>query len=368
MDTSIPVIVLTGFLGAGKTTLLNRLLADPAMANAAVIINEFGDVPLDHLLVESSKDGIIALSSGCICCSLRGDLADTLERLLLRMEGGADPSLTAIVIETSGLADPVPVMQTVIGHPALRRHLSLRLVATMIDSVNGLATLADHRVAQIQVAVADRLFVSKTDLTAGVVPTALARRIKSLNPRTTAATEPENFVAALLEIAAPAGSAQSRSLIMNPVCHDGGPEHAPGGESTLPPVHPASISTFTLRRPEAIDRVALDAFLDLLASVHGPALLRVKGLVRVMEHPDQPLLVHGVQRVFHPPRLLAGWPDGDTMSRIIFITKGLEEGLIKRLFAGFLGIPDIDTPDRAALIDNPLAIAGFSPHQGKGRR
>ncbi|MDP3525286.1 MAG: GTP-binding protein, partial [Hoeflea sp.] len=176
----VPVSILTGFLGAGKTTLLNRLIRDPWLSDAALIINEFGDIGIDHLLVESSGDGVIELSDGCLCCTVRGELVDTLADLMDRMQSGRIRPFSRVVIETTGLADPVPVMQSVIGHPALGQSYRLEGLVTVVDAVNGLSTLADHEEARRQVAVADTLVLSKT----GLQPPSdeLRARLNDLNP------------------------------------------------------------------------------------------------------------------------------------------------------------------------------------------
>ena len=172
----IPVSVLTGFLGSGKTTLLNRLLKDPALKDTAVIINEFGDVGIDHLLVEQSSDGIIELSDGCLCCTVRGELVDTLSDLIDRLQTGRIKALSRIVIETTGLADPAPVLASIMGHPALAQALRLDGVITAVDAVNGAATLDNHMEAVKQAAVADRIVLTKTDLAAGAANEAGSRR------------------------------------------------------------------------------------------------------------------------------------------------------------------------------------------------
>jgi G3E family GTPase len=187
----VPVSILTGFLGAGKTTLLNRLIGDPWLADAALIINEFGDVGIDHLLVESSSDGVIELSDGCLCCTVRGELVDTLSDLMDRMQTGRIRPFSRVVIETTGLADPVPVMQSVIGHPTLGQSYRLEGLVTVVDAVNGLSTLAEHEEARRQVAVADTIVLSKMALAGNLDE--LRSQLKTLNPlaRVISAEQPD---------------------------------------------------------------------------------------------------------------------------------------------------------------------------------
>ena len=358
LDKPITVSIITGFLGAGKTTLLNRLLVSPDMANAAVIINEFGDVSLDHLLVESGDDDIIELSSGCLCCTIRGELIETLERLLDRPDADR---LTSIVIETTGLADPVPVMQAVMAHPALSQRLCLGSVVTLVDAVNGVATLEHYEEARKQVAVADQLLISKLDLSADI--TALKSAISQLNPNLV----PRNVVdvsdadliqqlnTGLFEMSEKGETIQAWFGGGSHDHHHHDHHHAHDQNR-----HGESIRSFSLVREKAIEHEALRAFLDLLAAQHGPKLLRVKGLIHVAEHSEQPVLIHGVQSIFHPPRVLDNWPDNERVTKIVFIADGLDESFIQRLFDGFSGTPQVDQADSAAMVDNPLAISGFS--------
>lgn len=348
----VPVLIITGFLGAGKTTLLNQLLKDPAMANAAVIINEFGDISLDHLLVESSDDSIIELSSGCICCTIRGELVETLERLFERQEQSDREPLKAIVIETTGLADPVPVMKAVMAHPSLNNQLHLAGVVTVVDAVNGHKTLGAHDVALSQLAVADQIFVAKCDLTGGVIPDELMSHIVTHNQTALVVHEFDALFDGLFDGCVSAFAQRiSQTISTKPHDHAHHNSHHVG--------HTAGIESFTICRSHPIEKAALEAFIDLLSSAHGSALLRMKGLVQVSEHPEQPVLLHGVQNIFHPPQVLEKWPDDNHQSRLIFITNGLDEDFVKRLYDGFCGVPQIDMADKDVLIDNPLSITGF---------
>jgi len=352
-DKPLPVSIITGFLGAGKTTLLNRLLAAPEMANAAVIINEFGDVALDHLLVERGDDDVIELSSGCLCCTIRGELVATLERLLDRADVDR---LTTIVIETTGLADPVPVMQAVIAHPILSQRLVLGSVLTVVDAVNGVTTLKEYDEARKQVAVADQLLISKMDIARNIDDLSAALTTYNLNVRPHAVLDISNaelieqLTTGFFELSEKEAGVQHWFSEKNDHHHGHQHDHNRHGES---------IRSFSLVREKPIEQMALQAFLDLLASHHGPKLLRLKGLVHVLEYPEQPVVIHGVQTVFHPPKKLDAWPDDDRRTKIVFIVDGLSEEFVLRLFDGFSGTPQIDQADHAAMSDNPLAISGF---------
>ncbi|MBX5001841.1 CobW family GTP-binding protein [Rhizobium lentis] len=378
LNNRIPVTILTGFLGAGKSTLLNRILKDPVMKDAAVIINEFGDVGIDHLLVESSGDSIIELSDGCLCCTVRGELVDTLANLMDAVQTGRVKPVKRVVIETTGLADPAPVMQAIMGNTVIATNFELDGVVTVVDAVNGLQTLDNHEEARKQAAVADRLIVSKTSMADATAE--LEQRLRALNPR-----------AALMD--ADSIKAGSAAVLVNGLydpatkiadvgrwlrdedgheAHhhhgDHGHDHDHVGHEHHDHYqhardvnrHDASIRSFSIIEEKPIDPMALEMFIDLLRSAHGDKLLRMKAIVSVSDRPERPLVLHGVQNIFHPPVRLPAWPDpDDRRTRMVLITKDLPESFVKDLFDAFLGKPRIDTPDRTALADNPLAIPGM---------
>lgn len=378
-NARISVSILTGFLGAGKSTLLNRLLKDPAMKDAAVIINEFGEVGIDHLLVEASNDAVVELSDGCLCCTVRGELVDTLAELIDGMQTGKIKPLSRVVIETTGLADPAPVMQSVMGHPAIAQHFDLDGVVTVVDAVNGLSTIDRYPEAYKQVAVADRLILTKKTLADATVISELTERLRALNPRApiTDGDAPDAGSAAMLVngLYDPAGKiADVDRWLKDEMAaaddhhhhdhdHHGHHHHSHGhGHHHHHDVnrHGTSIRSYSILHDEPIDPMAINMFVDLLRSTHGEKLLRMKAIVALTDRPDRPLVLHGVQSIFHPPVRLPAWPEGsDRKTRLVLITRDLSESYVRDLFGAFIGKISIDRPDRAAMMDNPLSIPGF---------
>jgi len=362
----IPLNVVTGFLGSGKTSLLNRLLKDPALAQSAILVNEYGEIGLDHLLVDYVEGGVLMLASGCLCCTTRGDLVDALEKLLRDLDNSRI-SFRRVIVETTGLADPAPVLHTVMAHRYLVMRYRLDGVISVVDAVNGMATLDRHPESVKQAAVADRIALTKTDLidlAAGLDAKAqLIARLRDLNP-----------AAPILDVAAGQATAErlldcglydpARKIpdVKRWLAEEAYAESAAHPHEDHHHGHDAGrhdgIESFAIASDAAIPLATFEMFLDLVRSMHGPNLLRVKGIVKLAERPDEPVVVHGVQHLFHPPATLPAWPDDDRRTRIVFITKDMDPRSIRDLFAAFLGAASVDRPDRAALTDNPLMPFG----------
>jgi G3E family GTPase len=330
MAEATPVTVLTGFLGAGKTTLLNHLLRQPELARAAVLVNEFGDVGLDHLLVEKLSDTTVLLNSGCLCCTVRGDLARVLRELLPRARRD---EISRIVIETTGLADPVPILATLMRDPVAVSAYRLDGIVTVVDAVNGIVHLDTQPEAVRQVAVADRIVISKSDLGD---PLEVRARVGRLNPGVPVAECAHGVIdagfvlhAGLFDLAAKSPDVRGW---LDEAAFDAGHEQ----HHHDPNRHNAGISAFCVTLEQPIEWAAMAMWLDVLVATKGDHLLRIKGILNVKGH-DRPVAVHVVRHLIHPPVKLRSWPDGDPRtSRLVFITRDVPRGVIEDGLRAFL--------------------------------
>jgi len=312
-----PVTLLTGFLGSGKTTLLRRLLADPSLGDTAVIINELGEVGIDHLLVERLDDQMVLLNSGCLCCTVRGELAAAMRDLYSRRERGVLPPFRRLVIESTGLADPFPVLSTLKGDPVLRHHFRAAGVVTTVDAVNGLSQLDRHIESVRQAAIADVIVLTKTDLAEAATAARLVARLGAMNPSAPlvrAAEEPLDADALLRA----GGSGWPRAI----------------AEPTIAAAAHGSVRAFSILVDEPLDWTAFGVWLTMLLNRHGAKILRVKGIL-ALRGEERPVAVHGVQHLVHAPTHLSHWPDNDRRSRLVFIVEGIEPDLIRRSFQIF---------------------------------
>ena len=325
MTGATPINLLTGFLGSGKTTLLQRLLTDPAMASAAVLINEFGEVGLDHHLLDRIDDNVVLMKSGCICCTVRGEIADALLGLHSQRARGEIPWFDRVVIETTGLADPFPVLSTIQSHPVLRSHFSIANVVTTVDAVNGQKQLADRLEAVRQIGAADVVVITKTDLADEARTADLRAALARLNPT------------ARQVIAADAASGDfiaSSTALRTEGWEDHGAHDHDHHHHHHHDTADAKIRSFAITVDGPVDWTAFGVWLTMLLNRHGDRIFRVKGILNVAGE-DRPVAVHGVQRLVHAPVHMSGWPDASRQSRVVFIVDDLDPARIEASFHVF---------------------------------
>ena len=364
MNIPVPMVVLTGFLGSGKTTLLKSVLKDPSMAGTAIIVNEFGDIGLDDALIEAAEEETVLLPSGCVCCAVRDDLVQALKRLFEQAQSGAIPELTRIVLETSGLADPAPIAHTLMSDDDLFRLYALDGIITTVDAELIETQLEEHFEPAKQIALADRILITKTDRVDDDRVTAVKSLVRTLNP--SAEITPVDHgqanaplftgLAAFEPVAAKHHAegwlgladvtAGSQTSCHDPDCNDPHHHHHDHDHHGTGQAHHHThgIHAFAVIYDEPIDGMKLSFAIELLRQHHGNALLRVKGIANVTSEP-LPFVIHGVQHIFYPPTTLEAWPSDDRRSRFVFITKDLSEDKVRTLLDGLLAPPQLsDAP------------------------
>ena len=321
---SIALNVITGFLGSGKTTLLNRLLQGESMGDTALLINEFGDVGIDHLLVEEVAPDTVLLPSGCICCSIRGELKDALLGLLARRNRGEIPAFRRVILETTGLADPAPILATLNNDPQLRGRFHIGLVVTLVDASHAQLQERIHPEWLAQVAAADRLLLSKTDCTEPALVARLRERLQVLNPGAPMLDSHAVHSGEQLLLGEGVRSAQPEVEVARWQLQRVQPVTAQHGA--------AQVCCLEFEQP--LDWVGFGVWLSMLLRCHGERILRVKGLLNVNAS-QAPIVIHGVQHCLHAPVHLARWPGSDRHSRLVFILRGLDPAQLRRSFEVF---------------------------------
>jgi G3E family GTPase len=332
-----PVFVLTGYLGSGKTTLLRSLLAHPGMADTAVIINEFGEIGLDHFLVREVTEEVVLLGSGCVCCTVRDDLASTLNELATMRSTAAIPAFARVVVETTGLADPAPIIQTLMGNSLLSEHYRLAGLVATVDAVFGGRQLDAGMETVKQTALADQLVLTKTDLAEAAARDALRRRIGRLNPQAPLIESAEGRFPAPGELFGLRHDEQTENGVSDWLRKQTYRAHAgsPAADSRMGR-HEQRIATFVVRIADPVDRGSFLEWLELLLASRGENILRMKGLVHFKGDPS-PWVVQGVQHMLHPLTPLREWPDADHGTRIVFITRDFTRTAVETSMKQILG-------------------------------
>ncbi|MFZ5779108.1 MAG: CobW family GTP-binding protein [Pseudomonadota bacterium] len=329
-SSRIPVSLITGFLGSGKTTLLNRVLGDRRMAGSLVLVNEFGEVGLDHLLVQSVAGDMILLQSGCVCCTIQGDLDRTLREIARRRANAEMPPFDRVLLETTGLADPAPILQLLLNHPMISHDYRLDSVIATVDALNGARQLDEHPEAVKQAAVADRLLISKTDIADAGTSARLRARLEDLNPGAPLYEVLQGDIDPALLFDAgpfdPTGKSDRVRAWLNAEAHDAH-DHVHDRSR-----HDDHITSFCLTFDAPLDWDRFNRWLMAVRASWGDRLLRVKGVLDIIGE-SRPLVVHGVHRTFHPPTLLASWPAGDRRSQLVFITRDLDRAAVEESWA-----------------------------------
>ncbi|MDC3090562.1 GTP-binding protein [Paracoccaceae bacterium] len=334
-----PVTVITGFLGSGKTTLLSALLKKEEMKNVAVIINEFGEVGLDHALVENSDENIVELQNGCICCTIQGDLQKTMLGLINKMTKGEISYFDKVIIETTGLADPVPVIHTLISSMDLQRIYTLDGVITVVDATNGEKTLDLQPEAVKQAALAERIIISKIDLVEKDKELSLETRLRTINPSIKIIKSSFGAVSIsdLINLGAYDPFSKGRDVKEWLAAESMESHHDHDDHHVNVNRHDENIEAFSMTSEKPVNMMAFALFKDLLMAQMGPDLLRLKGIINI-EGKDRPAVIHGVQHIFHPVHWLEKWPDGDRQTKLVFITRNVKKEQIEGFFNALMGL------------------------------
>jgi G3E family GTPase len=325
----MPVALITGFLGSGKTTLLNRVLGDRRMARSLVLVNEFGEVGLDHLFMGQVSGDMVLLQSGCVCCTIQGDLDRTLRDVAKRRAKSETPPFDRVLLETTGLANPAPILQLLLNTPMISHDYRLDGVVTTVDAVNGARQLDEHEEALRQAAVADRLLISKTDLADADASARLRARLEGLNPGAQLYEVVQGDIDPALLFDSgpfdPSGKGETVTRWLNAEAHAHAHHHHEHADRSR---HDAHIGSFCLAFDEPLDWERFNRWLMGVRAVWGDKILRVKGVLDIVGE-SQPLVIHGVHRTFHPPTLLSKWPDGKRRSQLVFITRDLDRATVE---------------------------------------
>ncbi len=361
--TRLPIHVITGFLGSGKTTLLNQLLHQPAMQHTVVIVNEFGEISIDHLLIKATTEDMMILEGGCVCCSVRSDLLNTLEDLSRKRQCQEIPPFEQVLIETTGLADPAPILRTLINDAFIATHYRLDMVITTVDTVYGAQQLDEYDESVKQAALANHLILTKIDLVEAATVEVLKQRLRHVNP--TAITHEINLNRHTLDASLLFNSgyynSETRQLnverwLQADVYLESQQDtqdatHAPlpaplhenerHPDDTHEPLrHDAYIKTFCIEHAEPLHWLTLERWIQQLTRLRGKDLLRVKGIAYTYET-DLPVIIQGVQHIFQPPATLDAWPSDERRSQIVFITRNIEKNVVERVLHALI---DSKTP------------------------
>ena len=354
----LPVSILTGFLGSGKTTLLSKLMHHPEMDRIAVIVNEFGEVGLDDALVMESNEDVVLLNSGCLCCTVRGDLVDTLKRLFKDRAKGIIPDFDRIVVETTGLADPAPILHTMMADPFLVTRFRLDGVITVVDAHHAMHQFDTQFESVKQAAVADRIVLTKIDVTDAETVAAVEKRLYELNPAAPVIKAVQGDVAPSVLFDAGLYNPKTKSADVGQWLREEayrateghvhhhehhGHDHAPGDDHDHGhhdvSRHDDHIHSFVLYFDEPLEWNRIAGALDMMAQTHGANILRIKGLLNLKElDDDQPVVVHAVQHMFHPPAKIEKWPSEDRRSRLVFIVRDLEKQTMQSVMNSYLAL------------------------------